>query len=202
MITAFTGLPGAGKTLRMIKEMHKERFWAKIYRYSEDLVQITNFPVNKEMFPNTIVIGNDEIRKLYDWILKKEHYGASIYLDEASILFPSMDYKNIPKDVIIALRQHRHAGYNLYYTAQNLDDVAKGLRTVTQFVYEINGWSALRFSTYSCYSVRAGKANYKDKYDRGILLHTKKLYNSYNTENNIDTPDYLKLGTPIEDEPQ
>lgn len=196
MITAYTGLPGAGKTLMMIRKMLKERFWAKVYRCEKDLIQITNFPVNEKLLPGVIQINNNEIKKLYTWILTKKNYGASIYLDEASILFPAMDYKNIPKDVIIALRQHRHAGYQLYYTAQSLDDVAKGLRTISQYVYEISGWSLLRFSTFKCFGVKHGKANYKDKYDKGILLHTKKLYSSYDTENNIDTPDYLDLKSP------
>jgi len=196
MITALTGLPGSGKTLMMMKKMLKERFWAKIYRYEKDLIQITNMPVNEKMFPGVIIIGNNDIKKLYYWILNKKYYGAKIYLDEASILFPAMDYKNIPKDVVIALRQHRHAGYELYYTAQSLDDVAKGLRIITQFVYDISGWSLLRFSTYACYAVKNGKMYMKDKYDRGILFHTKKLYSSYDTENNVDTPDYLDLKSP------
>lgn len=200
MIEAITGMPGSGKTLYMMDIMIKERkqnIFEKLLGVDNEVIQITNFPVNEELLPNTIVIGNDEIKKLYSWILEKKYFGASIYLDEASILFPAMDYKNIPKDVIIALRQHRHAGYNMYWTAQDTDDVAKGLRTITQFSTEMDGYSLLRFSLYNCYSMKKGKTNYKDRYNRGILVHTKKLYNSYNTHHDIETPDYLDIGAAV-----
>ncbi|WP_193774843.1 zonular occludens toxin domain-containing protein [Vallitalea guaymasensis] len=196
MIEAITGLPGAGKTLMMMRKMMKEQkgsLMDRVFKLREDEPIITNFKVNEKMFPNAIYISNDEISTLYDWILQKKHFGANIFLDEASILFPSLSWKSIPNDVIIALRQHRHAGYNMYYTAQDLDDVASGLRRVTQFATEVNGWSLLRFSTYGCYSVRRGKINRKDRYDRGILFHTNKLYNSYDTHFNIDTPDYVQM---------
>ncbi|MCT4543525.1 MAG: zonular occludens toxin domain-containing protein [Vallitalea sp.] len=196
MIEAITGLPGAGKTLMMMKKLIKEdkgSLMDRVFKMKDENPIITNFKVNEEMFPNAIYISNDEISTLYDWILQKKHFGANIFLDEASILFPSLSWKSIPNDVIIALRQHRHAGYNMYYTAQDLDDVASGLRRVTQFATEVNGWSLFRFSTYNCYSVRRGKINRKDRYDRGILFHTNKLYNSYDTHFNIDTPDYVQM---------
>lgn len=203
-INAITGLPGAGKTLMMMKKIFKEVRQKKMadrifFRDKEEyrLIIITNFPVNRDYFEypgiDIIEISNDDINYLYRWILEKKYFGASIYLDEAGILFPSMDYKNIPKNVILALRQHRHAGYDLYYTAQDLDDVSAGLRRVTQFETRVSGWNALRFSSYCTYGVRKGKANLKDKYDRGIFIHTKKLYNSYSTHHNIGTPSYLDI---------
>lgn len=196
MIEAITGFPGAGKTLYMMRSMIKDRkkgIYDKILRIDNEVIQITNFPVNEELLPNTIVIGNDEISKLYDWILNKKYFGAYIYIDEASIIFPALAYKNIPNDVIIALRQHRHAGYTLRYTAQDLDDVAAGLRRVTQFTTEVKGYGSLPFSSFSCYSVKKGKPNYKDRYERGFYRHTKTLYNSYDTHNNIETPDYIGI---------
>ncbi len=117
---------------------------------------------------------------------------SNIFLDEASILFPSLSWKSIPNDVIIALRQHRHAGYNMYYTAQDLDDVASGLRRVTQFATEVNGWSLLRFSTYGCYSVRRGKINRKVDMI-GVSCSILINFNSYDTHFNIDTPDYVQM---------
>lgn len=178
---------------KMLSERKKHNLMKKLGWADGDLIQITNFPVNEEFFPGYIQISNDDIKTLYGWILEKKYFGASIYLDEASILFPSFNYKNIPNDVVLALRQHRHAGYNMYYTAQDLDDVAAGLRRVTQFVTEVDGWSLLRFSLFKCYSVRKGKANYKDVYDKGFFIHTSTLYNSYNTHHNIETPDYVDL---------
>lgn len=176
---------------KMIKERKSHEFWNKYLHREKELIQIANFPVNEEILPNVIYLKNEDISMLYDWILDQKYFGASIYLDEASILFPALAWSNIPTDVILALRQHRHAGYNLYYTAQDLDDVAKGLRNVTQYCTVVDGWNLLRFSKFCCYGVKRGKVNYKDKYNRGLYIHKKQYYNSYSTTHNIDKPDYL-----------
>lgn len=200
MIEGILAKPGEGKTLYMLRQMHKDRFWAKLFK--QEIIQIVNIPVSKEYFPDAIYIDNKDISQLYEWIRQKKYFGAHIYLDEMSILFPASFHKSIPQDIILALRQHRHAGYNMYYTAQNLDEVAKGVRGVTQFCTEISGWSALRFSSYACYSCRNGKVDRKDKYGKGIYIHTNKLYNSYDTHHNVETPEYIdfKRGAQSGDE--
>lgn len=197
MIEAITGQPGAGKTLMMVSKMIKERrnheFLNKYLKKNKELIQISNFSINEDILPNVIYLKNEDINNLYNWILEKKYFGASIYLDEASILFPSLAWASIPSDVVLALRQHRHAGYNLYFTAQDLDDVAKGLRNITQFCTHVDGWSLFHFSLYFCYGVKRGKIDYKNKYNRGILPHRSIYYNAYNTHNDIAKPEYLNV---------
>lgn len=197
MIEGILGHPGAGKTLMMVRYMIKERKkyeWKKKYLNTDDgLIQIANFPVNEEILPGVIYLNNADIMKLYEWIRDKKYFGASIYLDEASILFPSLKWNAIPDDVVLALRQHRHAGYNLYYTAQDLDDVAKQMRVITQFATEVDGWQLFRFSSFCCYSVRRGKVNYKDKYNKGIYIHKQLYFDAYSTTHDIEKPDYLDV---------
>lgn len=206
MIEAITGQPGAGKTLMMVRNMIRERkrheMLKKLFHSDNELIQIANFPVNEEILPNVIFLKNENIMQLYEWILQQKYFGASIYLDEASILFPALSWSHIPTDVILALRQHRHAGYNLTYTAQDLDDVAKGLRNVTQFCTVVDGWSLLRFSLFCCYEVKRGKVNYKKKYNRGFYIHKEKYYNAYSTIHNIEKPIYLNndIGITIDEE--
>lgn len=201
MIEAITGQLGAGKTLMMVRNMIKERkkheFKKKYLKSNKKLIQFANFPVDEEILPDVILLKNENIKQLYDWILHKKYFGASIYLDEASILFPALAWSNIPADVILALRQHRHAGYNLTYTAQDLDDVAKGLRNVTQFCTCVDGWSLLRFSLFCCYQVKRGKVNHRKKFNRGFYIHQEKYYKAYDTTHNIDKPEYLD-SKPIE----
>ncbi len=77
MIEAITGLPGAGKTLMMMRKMMKEQkgsLMDRVFKLREDEPIITNFKVNEKMFPNAIYISNDEISTLYDWILQKKHF--------------------------------------------------------------------------------------------------------------------------------
>jgi len=206
MIEAITGQPGAGKTLMMVRNMIIERnrheMMKKLIKSKRELIQIANFPVNEKILPNVILLKNENIMQLYEWILQQKYFGASIYLDEASILFPALAWTNIPSDVILALRQHRHAGYNLIYTAQDLDDVAKGLRNVTQFCTVVDGWSKLRFSLFCCYEVKRGKINSKKKFNRGLYLHKNKYYNAYSTIYNIEKPNYLNsdIGITLNEE--
>lgn len=205
MIEAIVGQPGAGKTLMMIRNMIREqdihKIKKKFFNSEKELIQIANFPVNSEILPNVLYLKNENINNLYSWIKEKKYFGASIYLDEASILFPSMAWTSIPMDVILALRQHRHAGYNLIYTAQDLDDVAKGLRNVTQFCTSVSGFSLLRFSLFTCNGVKRGKIDNKNKYNRGFYIHKAKFYNAYDTTHDVEKPDYLnKNNSPLLDE--
>lgn len=197
MIEAITGATGSGKTLfmmrKMINERKKNEFMSKYFHKEKELIQIANFPVNEEILPDVIYLRNEDILKLYDWIKAKKYFGASIYLDEASILFPALAWANIPQDVILALRQHRHCGYDLTYTAQDLEDVAKGLRNVTQFCTVLDGYSLLRFSLFFCYGVKHGKINYKSKYNRGLYIHKTDYYNAYDTTHDIEKPKYLDV---------
>jgi len=165
----------------------------KLADSSDKPIIITNYPVTEELFHDCdlVYMDSNDISNLYTWIKEKKYFGAYIFLDEAGILFPSMDWKAIPKDVIYGLRQHRHSGYTLYYTAQDMDDVSAPLRRITQFVNEIDGWSVLRFSSFKCFSVRKGKANYKDQYDKGVFIHSDKLYGSYSTHHDTTEPDWL-----------
>lgn len=197
MIEAIVGPPGAGKTLMMvrlmIKEQRRHELRKKYLNDESELIQIANFPVDEEILPNVIYLDNKDISTFYEWVREKKYFGASFYIDEMSILFPSLAWTSIPQDVILALRQHRHSGYNIFYTAQDLDDVSKGVRVVTQFCTQVDGFSLFRFSTFTCFSVKRGKINFKDKFNKGLYIHKTKYYQAYNTRHDVVKPEYLDI---------
>lgn len=165
MIEAFTGLPGQGKTYLMtrqaLKLMKKGR---KVY---------ANYPLE----------GAERFEQVEEVFHVKE---AVILLDEAGLVAPAGFWKAIPFEVMAHWRQHRHAKIDLYYTAQDLADVAVPLRRVTQFVNEVRKLGPL--ITWKTYNPRT-----KEKYGGGFHffdIEIAKKYDSY--AKNVARQDYLK----------
>ena len=192
-----TGAPGAGKTLYLMRQMFKDRKKAK----KTGVKQITNIKVNTEYFPDVLYIPTEEMTKsIYTWVDKQQHTGSFIYITEGGVIWPSMDYKNIPKKIILALVEHRHNGFQVMIDCQSFEQLTTGIRRVCQYCTEIDGWNVLRFSTFNCYGVRNGKVNYKDKFNRGLYFHHKYLYESYNTHGRIEKPQHLDIESKLMDE--
>lgn len=131
-------------------------------------------------YPLKGAIRFSQISELFD---VKE---ATILLDEAGLVAPAGHWKAIPFEVMAHWRQHRHAKINLWYTAQDLQDVAVPLRRVTQFVNEVNKLGPLFY--WKCYNPRN-----KQKYGGGFHFYDQSVADHYDSyAENVDKQEYLK----------
>lgn len=164
MIEAFIGLPGAGKTYLMTKVANKMmRKGRTVY---------ANYPLK----------GAIQYRKIEETFGVKN---AVVLIDEAGLVAPGQFWNRIPFEVLAHWRQHRHAKIDMYYTAQDLNDVATALRRVTQFVNEVQKIGPL--IRWKCYNPRT-----KEKFGGGFHIFDPAiaaLYDSY--AENIERQDYL-----------
>lgn len=152
MIEAFVGLPGQGKTYLMTRKALKLMKKRPVY---------ANYPLKG-------AIRYNQVEELFS---VKE---AVILIDEAGLVAPAGFWKNIPFDVMAHWRQHRHAKIDVWYTAQNLKDVAVPLRRVTQFVNEVRKLGPIIY--WKCYdpSTRA-------KYGGGFHIFDMEIAKKYDT---------------------
>ncbi|MCL6456521.1 MAG: zonular occludens toxin domain-containing protein [Gorillibacterium sp.] len=171
MIEAFTGMPGCGKTYLMTKRALK--LMKKGHRV------FANFPL-KGAIPYT---------KMEELFVIKRIKGEKIpivLLDEAGLIAPAGAWKAIPFEVMAHWRQHRHAGIDIWYTAQNLKDIAVPLRRVTQYENQITKFGP--FITYRCIETSS-----KQKYGSGFTILSSEVYKNYDTfAENVERQDYLK----------
>lgn len=184
-IEAFIGMPGQGKTYLMTrlayhkylrysrikpeppewkKKMMTKRMYIADVRKRAELRSrkiYANFPLK---LPNAVYYS--QIEELFDV------YNADILLDEAGLIAPAGMWSKIPFEVMQHWREHRHKGVNLWYTAQDLADVAVPLRRVTQFVNEVQ-----RFGPFNYWITYNPKT--KVKYGGGIHLHDYAIAKLY-----------------------
>jgi zona occludens toxin (predicted ATPase) len=168
MIEAFTGLPGAGKTYHMTK---KAFFEAKRGRPVYANYQLNFGDIKTHYFKEL-----DELQGIKN---------ALILVDEAGIYLPAQAWRNIPFEFIRQIRQHRHDGLDLWYTAQDMQDVATYLRRITQFQHDYN--KIWKFS-----GERTINPRNKAKYGFDFSFLNKKFFKLYDTTENIDFGNYLK----------
>lgn len=188
-IEAFVGLPGQGKTYLMTrlaykkylkyskvkpeppkwqkKLMTKRQYIANVRRRYELRTRkiYANYPLN---LPNAVYYS--QVEELFDVT------NADILLDEAGLIAPAGMWKAIPFEVMQHWREHRHKGVNLWYTAQDLRDVAVALRRVTQFVNTVTRFGP--FNRWTCIN-----PTNKTKYGGGIHLHDSTIAKLYAGKN-------------------
>lgn len=165
MIEGFVGLPGQGKTYQMTR------------------VALKHMKKGIPVYANYNLQGSTKWNQVEELFEVKE---ATILIDEAGLVAPAGFWKAIPFDVMAHWRQHRHKRINVYFTAQDLQDIAVPLRRVTQYVNECKKFGPLMIT--KCTNPRS-----KEKY--GSTYHffdidVAKKYDSYG--DNVAKQDFLK----------
>jgi Zonular occludens toxin (Zot) len=164
MIEAFTGLPGQGKTYNMTKRA------------------LLEMKKGKKIYANYDLKGATYFKELYELQSVKN---AIILVDEAGIYLPAQSWRSIPFEFVRQIRQHRHDGLNLWYTAQDMQDVATYLRRITQFEHEFH-----RIGKFYYSKTRNPRTKAKYGFDIGFI--NKKVGNCYDTNQNIEFAEYMK----------
>lgn len=158
MITAFTGLPGQGKTLSMTYQAYK--FWKKykcpVYanysirfplpldnkqyniRYRWQLkpfgfYKIWDSKVQEYYYP-PLVYGSDFLE------LFKQVKDALILIDEAGSVFDNRKWQKFDTWIMRRFRESRHHNLEIMYTAQNIKDVDAKIRQLTNFESKCKMW--------------------------------------------------------------
>lgn len=163
-IEAFTGLPGQGKTYNMVKKAYKQHNKGrKVY---------ANFDCNFAEY----------FKELSDITHVRD---ALILLDEAGIYLPAQAWNKIPFNFMRQIRQHRKGGLDLWYTAQDMSDVATALRRVTQFQHDFN-----KYGSIMC--CRTINPKTKGRYGFDISILDKKVFSLYDTNDEVDFGEFLK----------
>lgn len=164
MIEAFTGLPGAGKTYNMTRKL---------------LIEMKK---GKKVYANYHLEGAEYFKELNELTGVNN---AIIAVDEAGIYLPAQAWKSIPFEFIRQIRQHRHDGLDLWYTSQDLQDVATYLRRITQFLHD---YSRI-WKFYYAYTINP-RTKVKYGFDIGIIK--KEVFDKYDTTENIEFGEYLQ----------
>jgi len=165
MIEAFTGLPGEGKTYNMVRKAYKQHLSGrKVY---------ANFKTTFATYYKEL----DEIYGVKD---------ALILMDEAGIYLPAQAWNKIPFEFMRAIRQHRKGGNDLWYTAQDMQDVSTALRRVTQFQHDFE-----KFLFFCTESVKNPKS--KKNYGLRFIIFKKEIYDLYDTNDEVEFADFMNL---------
>lgn len=121
MIKGWTGLPGASKTTSLAKEV------VNILYRNEDYLKKTgqkrpiysNITISEHItseFETPVIYYKDveELTKLKD---------CDVIIDEATVYFDSRLWETLSTDIRRWLRQHRKLGVEIYFTAQEFQEV-------------------------------------------------------------------------------
>jgi hypothetical protein len=175
-IECYEGDPGQGKTYFLARQGYKymkkgHEVWA-------------NFPLEGARRYSQLheLFGIKFERKT------RKDKNPIILMDEASLICPASMWNAIPHEVLTHWRMHRHFGLDIYYSAQEFGDVAKGLRGVTQFVTSVQKFGPIIF-----WKTRHPRK--KSKYGSGIHFFDSTIANKYKTHNpDMEVQGYLVKG--------
>lgn len=147
MIKGYIGTYGSGKTLQMVRDA--QWFFNKGYRV------ISNFPLwgykKKGLFKKPEVV---QAEYLYseDVLTFLQEYtpgdrNTLLLVDEASNIFDSYKFKQIPTELFAILKQQRKIKLDLFYTSQRHTDIATRVRDNSEAIYICEKWFKNTFFT-------------------------------------------------------
>lgn len=144
LITAFTGVPGGGKSLHAAQEI-KDAIEKK------GIPVIANFDVNRPLLGKTLLKRKKMGEYIYrmnteitpDWLIgfSKDHYaeeefseaGILLVLDEAQLLFNARTWNDRQRgDWVYFFTNSRHFGYRVILICQFLEMLDKQIRSVIE----------------------------------------------------------------------
>jgi hypothetical protein len=140
MIVVFTGLPGAGKSLKLadtvITVLYRNRSWylKQLRLFKKGLIQK---PSPRILYTNLAMSGEVErefhgfIRYWIDLRQLVQLRDVDVVIDEIATYFDARQWENMSLEVRRWLAQHRKFGIEIYGTAQDFAQADKSFRRLT-----------------------------------------------------------------------
>ncbi len=154
MVIAYTGKPGAGKTLSAVRYIVKDR---RQTVFSNVKLEIPNKNI-VEILPSNV----QDLKRLRDGI---------VFIDEANFVFSSRFWSRIPRDLIQFWAMHRKRGVDLILTSHSLKRIDIILRELVSYeircktllngVFVVNNWYDVDYGDKVKTSVFFGARFYK-----------------------------------------
>lgn len=133
MITAILGLPGAGKTYRMVDLMLQ-----RLCRGEDVATNLVLSPNDMRVYARKRRCACTDphrlVHSIADYSDILNYVGMPLYLDEAHIWFSSRDYKRLPPELYAYWSQHRKMGVDVWLTSQRWGAVDVHIRSLTAAV--------------------------------------------------------------------
>lgn len=130
MIKGFVGTYGSGKTLWLAKQAQ--------WYFKRDLPVWSNMPIwgydSKGKKKSAKFIHTDDVFDILNGTLFQEKLTLLI-IDEASNLFDSYKFREIPGEVFDILKQSRKLKLDIFYTSQRHTDIATRVRDNSEIIY-------------------------------------------------------------------
>lgn len=137
-IVIYTGKPGHGKTIALMRE------FVKVCKKNEKIFNETGFRrrVKTSILPSPSLYARYafyiEIFNDLDWLPYERD--CDIFIDEMGSYFDSRQWASLAPEVIHALRLHRHRGIDIYGATQEFSQVDLTIRRLTTRLYRSKKW--------------------------------------------------------------
>lgn len=150
MIKGYVGTYGSGKTLQLVRD-------AQFY-FKRDFRVISNVPLwgfdSKGKKKMADFLYTEEIQEFLSGKLFQEK-PTLLVVDEASALFDSYKFKQIPDEIFDVLKQSRKLKLDIFYTSQRHKDIATRIRDNSEIIYICeNHFRHTPFHVYSALGVQ------------------------------------------------
>lgn len=186
MIILQTGVPGSGKTLRVISDLAKKT--AKGGEWEGRKIFVDG--VSELTIPTESIPDGHSIQDMNVWLQWPENQGALVIIDEAQRIFPASG-SAAKSELADWLHVHRHAGVDIILITQMPGRISKQVRDLVGAHYHIHknplGMRMLYYWDYCCNNVLSGMKDAKPalyKLDKNAF----GLYKSAEIHTKVETP--------------
>lgn len=163
MIIGYTGMPGSGKTLALVR------------RAEQAIKQ------GRTVFANFPLMGAHQV-SLDDICNYQFPEDCVVLIDEAGRWFNSRQWKDLPPEVFDLFTMHRHVQMDMFIAVQSFARIDKSLREVVELVYWADNRAYLPFIRYyGYYDLEKLGSMRGDHHVSQILWRRKRLYEYYDT---------------------
>lgn len=188
MITLITGVPGSGKTLKVVSDLagkiDKEYKGKKIY-----VDGITDLAIDVTPIPD-----GHTIKDFNDWVVlegNRGQEGALIIIDEAQRVFPPRSSGSAPSPLVEFLHVHRHYGVDIILITQKPMRIDKQVRDLVGAHYHIHknplGMRVIYFWDYCADNPKTEMKNGKPSVYK-LNKKAYQLYKSAELHTKVSTP--------------
>lgn len=204
MIRCYTGVPGSGKSLHVIRQI-------VAYLQAGKMV-ISNFPLRVDAVEKNIgryfYLPNDRLTIPYIMQFArtmhkpKQENQTLFVIDEASVKFNSRTF--MEKDRLAFLSffaQHRKYGFEIILVQQDLRQIDRQIRDMVELEVEhrkLNNYKLYKLCPFPLFCAIEFNIGIRDKNNHEFFLYSHKYGDLYDTYFEFDTKINLKLSQAIQ----